>query len=62
MESSGIVFKVDATDGANQRLDVVIEASGPFTSPSLKLISKVGSRFVFSSRTDTTRVTFESSR
>ena len=37
MESSGIVFKVDATDGANQRLDVVIEVSGPFTSPSLKL-------------------------
>ena len=37
MESSGIVFKVDATDGADQRLDVVIEVSGPFTSPSLKL-------------------------
>ena len=37
MTSSDIVYRVDATNGANQRLDVEIEVSAPFTSPSLKL-------------------------
>ena len=37
MTRSDIVYRVDATNGADQRLDVEIEVSAPFTSPSLKL-------------------------
>ena len=37
MTTSGVVFRLDATDASDQRLSVEIEANAPFTSPSLKL-------------------------
>ena len=37
MTSSNVVFRVDATDAADQRLDVEIEVSAPFLSSSIKL-------------------------
>lgn len=37
MTRSNVVFRVDATDASDQRLDVEIEVKGPFTASSLKL-------------------------
>ena len=37
MTRSNVVFRVDATDASDQRLDVEIEVEAPFTASSLKL-------------------------
>ena len=37
MTRSDVLFRIDATDASDQRLDVEIEVHAPFTSSSLKL-------------------------